>query len=839
MSSRQETYRAARVIALILLTVACYALPWRRAGAEVVGLPLLLLQTLGLPGYILLRTLRWRARDPLEVVAGSFLLGLAYFLALAFIAAAAGIPLATFGKILPVAVVAVAGLEWWRPAGGKPRPLAGGAGWAVVLTGVLIVTFVLVLRAGAPLGHTKDTLDHVGYVAEIRDSGEAFPRTEFYAENDDNGRDIRKGLLHVFYAFTSGLLGIEPLRFFDIMAALLTVMLALAVYSMATGFFDDRRVAVLSTIFFLIGPGGITGSAIRTSFYPNRFGIAFFFFFLIYGLAFIRNRDKRDAAAAAVLAFAASATHVFYAVAVVFAGLIVKLWKIYFPWHSAGEHMKRVMTLGLSVVLAMAPFTAYRYVTASPEANELHRQIQGVLFVTPTLYVADPIRLLTWLGPLGVVSFLALLPLWRERQNHAGLGYAMASLLTIPLVLFNPLLLPVLHKVMTYLVFRLNVVCPFYVLPAFFLVRWFARRRPGARRGGWSHVLTGLILIAVAVQLKPLASAALDHSRVEREQAHSYRMWEDGLQFLSALPGRAVIASDPVTSYSIPAFTQHHVVCTLDQHAPPNDLRVEERIGAARDIMSPFVSARRTAELIRTHGVTHVVLNQRFREPTGVHYWSVDPAVYAEARNKFVGQPDLFETLFDRDGFVVLRPAAADPGDAPPLNRYYVDSIPGAFERVGRHAGTAFLEGVSIAGTDVERGGVMELALVWSSARRHPLANYVVSIRFDHADPRLPLAGRPFPKLVRKGAEALRGERYRFRAAHKIAGGLLGPDAWPEGQLVLDRSRVRIPKDVAPGEYTVAVKLLAVANQPNYRLHDLFYDDDLYDAPPVGRVVIR
>jgi hypothetical protein len=37
----------------------------------------------------------------------------------------------------------------------------------------------------------------------------------------------------------------------------------------------------------------------------------------------------------------------------------------------------------------------------------------------------------------------------------------------------------------------------------------------------------------------------------------------------------------------------------------------------------------------------------------------------------------------------------------------------------------------------------------------------------------------------------------------------------------------------------VSAKLLALANQPNYPLRDLFYDDDIYQGVPIGRISIR
>ena len=169
MPGRNHISRTQRLIALILLTIVYYVVPWHRAGAAAsfVGLPLLLLHVLILPGSILLGTCRLRFRDSFGYITAAFLSGLAYFLLLAFLAALAGTSLGLFKTLLPIAVLAVAGLDW-RPRG-EPEPARTSSRrtWAIVFTAILAVVFVLVLRAGAPTGHTKDTLDHVGYIQEI------------------------------------------------------------------------------------------------------------------------------------------------------------------------------------------------------------------------------------------------------------------------------------------------------------------------------------------------------------------------------------------------------------------------------------------------------------------------------------------------------------------------------------------------------------------------------------------------------------------------------------------------------------------------------------------------
>ena len=133
----------------------------------------------------------------------------------------------------------------------------------------------------------------------------------------------------------------------------------------------------------------------------------------------------------------------------------------------------------------------------------------------------------------------------------------------------------------------------------------------------------------------------------------------------------------------------------------------------------------------------------------------------------------------------------------------------------------------------------MEMGVVWKAIGGYPLDNYVLVSRFDRVDISTTFGGALFPKVARKLAERRSGVRYRFRHEHKPHNGLLSPDTWPRDGLIVDRYAVRIPDDVAPGDYRVMVKLMAVPNQTNYALRDFFFDDDIYQGVEITRITIE
>ena len=106
-------------LALLLLTVAYYTVPWRSvpvAGA-VVGLPFLLLYCVFVPGFSLSRRFGRGGRDVLEEIAVSAFYGFGVLLAGAFVWTLSGVSIAVFAYSLPVVVVAVVAWERLLTAG--------------------------------------------------------------------------------------------------------------------------------------------------------------------------------------------------------------------------------------------------------------------------------------------------------------------------------------------------------------------------------------------------------------------------------------------------------------------------------------------------------------------------------------------------------------------------------------------------------------------------------------------------------------------------------------------------------------------------------------------------
>ena len=823
------------------LALVAYALsPLLPAWASAwIGVPILLVFCVVLPGYAVWRLTGQRSDDPLERATHIFANGILFMLVTAFAWALTGASIDAYRTTLPILILALAALtpplDTTRVDPLRTSIRTRDRRLLVVLALLIVQPVIGVAIVGPPLEISNDTIDHAGYVAEIARTGDPFPTTAIYFDPGADGEDFRKALLHAIYGFTVRHTGASPVDTFAIYGAFLLLVMTLVVYTTSRTLLRRHRLAAaIAVVLFLVGTDWRVGDLmVRTAFYPNRFGAAFLLLFIASAAEYVNRGPAAAVRWCVAYAFAATAVHVQYAVLVCGAAGVFVVWKPCSPLPGWGEHLQRTLRVALAAVAGAMPFALYRFMTAY-QTSPLHEQVQAAMYVTDRWFMADPIRLWHTFGLLGVAALVCIGPLWSRRREVPGVGYTIAAFVTLLVIELVPFVLTPAYSVLKYLVFRLDAMVPFYLLPAFLL----AVRPPRAR-----FALVVAMVVAIAMMAPLVTHTAFSSSRLDAERRRGPDRWARGLyQLANALPHGSVIASDPVTSYLLSAFTPYYVVCTLDQHAPPNDLHVEQRMNAARDIVSPYTGARDKERLIRENGVTHVVVNQALPPGLILNYWTLEPSTAEDAEETFESLRYEFEKISLDDGLTAFRWRTEERlSTLPrPVPRPVVDELPANVAPIGVAAGEATLVGATLHGAGIiPAGGELAMDLYWSCATAPPPGTYVVTVRFDRKQLELPFDGRPFPKITRKLVEKAKRERYRFREDHMILGGLYGPDAWSPTDIVQDGVRVSVPTDMAPGRYRVEAKMRRVANQPNQWLRDYFFDDDSYSGIEIGEVTIQ
>jgi hypothetical protein len=574
-----------------------FGVPWPALGvlAELLGPPLFFIWTVLVPGRTLAGWLDDEPGDALEAVSGWLLSGLALSLAVAFLWALAGWDVLTYAAIVGIvpaaALLAAPPGDTTRVREQSDAPTRERIA-RFALVGLIVLLGTATLAGGPPLEFNRDTLDYIAYTNEVSSTGEAFPTTEFYRDPGADGADLRKGLLHSWFGAARAWLGIETIYLFAWLAALLLSSAALAVYGATRRLSGDGFAASLAAIFFLLCyDGGASSDLIRSWFYPSRFGLVVLLALTAGVMQVYRRPTAKGTVGCVLLAFTAAAVHIQYAVLAPFVILIVLVWKTCFPRTTWAGHIRSLAAPALAVAAGILPYGVYRYLTAY-QASDLHTQVQGAVFIFGDWFVIDPV--LAWgdSGWLLLAAVLCMIPLWPMRRSNAGVGFTIASVLTVLFIQYNPVILTPVYGVITYLVHRLDQAMPYFLLPAIFisaLVAGRLTRRVGP--GGVLGILCIVVAVATGVIELPRGLGVTREARARIATDTPVR-WQAGLgELATRIPHGSVIASDPVTSYAITAFTPHYVLSTLDQHAPPNDRLAPVRMTAARDILSPFTSA--------------------------------------------------------------------------------------------------------------------------------------------------------------------------------------------------------------------------------------------------------
>lgn len=696
-------------------------------------------------------------------------------------------------------------------------------------------------RLGAPLGITSDSPDHIGTIRRMVATGDAFPRDAFFRDAGDAGADPRKGLWHPEVALIARLSATDPIDAWRLLPACLLPLFVLNVAAFGHLLRGPPAAAAAAWALLLTYGGSMGEQYLREAAFSTKVGDQLALATAVAVLADLAAPSRRLRLAAAGLALGAVAAHVFYAIqfAMALSALGVGLLVVD---RGVSERVRRLFGTGLVIAAATLPWLAWRWSQAYAPVNLIHTEPQGLMFLTDRASIVAVGVLWDWFGNLWVLFPIAAPWLWREGRANPAALYLFTTPLVVALVIFNPLLVPLLEPRLGYLLMRMVWMVPLAPLVAWIVTGLAARLRRGPGR---LPAAAGLAAVLV-LHAEPLADAARVMTRPDRQAAFERDLgagaWSDALAWMrDNLPPGTVVLTDPATAYSIPMVTGLFVTAFSDQHSSPNDPRALERILDARDALDPYATWDRVREVVDRYRVDAVALNDRFATPPALDYWAPRPAWFAAARARFDREPRAFEPRFDRPGFVLyrVRRAALDSLRSPPAPRPFVtrpDPLPAGREIA---PDLPMLCAFSLGAGAAAPGDTVRGRVDWRVPRPLRPGAYTVAVRFDRP---LPDGARPpamLAKPVRKLIERSRGERYRFREDHLPVDGAYGVDQWRPDQVVRDSFALTVPADVADGEYVVRVRILRQPHYHNIHVRDYFVDDDLYSGLAVGRLTIR
>jgi hypothetical protein len=808
------------------------------------------------PGWLLSRRIVPWAGGVLRA-ASAFVFGTALAFVILYVIALVDGDIRLVRIVVPAIVVL---LSLWKfpsrePAetGAAPGHARGASAAPILLAALVAIVGALILRTGDPLTYTSDSPDHIAYIRTISTTHQVFPERFYYAESGVLTRDIRKGMIHALWGTINSLTGSPDVAaIWPLISLIGSIFFVVSLYCAGLVLFGSAAIGLAAAMLFVLYyQGGLAGYQLVYNAAGYSFGKSFY----ILAFAFIPGclASPRPGALAlvALALLAATGTHIAHLAAALF---VIAVFSLSSLLAAATDERRGLVTRRIPILFAAAilpnlPYLLLRYLRDYAPNNPIHTHVQGILYLTKNLYVMNPLTFFGAAGPLGALALVSVFILWKRARLERNLRLLLHGTIAVYLLLFIPFWYPFLLEKMSYLLLRFEFAVPSMIVSAYLLGELWKKLRGRNPELGRLPALLGIAAAAVLLALplvKTASGFAYGGAVSSRLRGESFRNLGDLFEFINQnCPRGSVIASDPITSFGIPAFTDDFVICPFDQHSTPNDSTAVVRISDCRNLFQPGISMTDIGRILDSYGAGYLLINGRIPAYVQTMYWKPDRDAALALSVRIQAPTSPFKVLYERDG-ITLAELIAGPMVAGIERR--AKYPPGAGDTIdaeaASHLASSGIAGIRIKEAAPDRieaapGDTVGVDITWVATERSPLSSYVSYLRFETDFPKNALYRPAWGKPYRKIMEKMNGRRYRFRGDFQPFGGIVPPDTWPLLREMHDRVRVEIPRDASPGAYTVFLKMADLPQYPNYVLKDILTDDDFYRGAPVATIRVR
>lgn len=811
------------------------------------------------PGFLLARIFAPNSKGAIFASA-VFALGAAFVMAVLTVLSLFEADITLLRIIAPISLVALAlypqkGLEKDASRESDCSRAVRDRTAASILIVLIAATCAFVWITGDPLLYTSDSADHIAYLRTIARTHESFPEKFYYPDGGSLTRDIRKGMAHVLWGALAAMSDEENMEFiWKTISIIGTAFFLVAIYSGSVLIFESPwigLVAVLLTVF--VYDGGLAKNSFAQIGGGYLFGKIFYVTAISSALLWLEKGKRMYLILAVAAALAASFTHIAHFAIFLFSLAIFALCALIglCALSSRRESLLRTLKVLAWTIIVAAPYLALRYLRDYAPSNIIHTHLQGALFFGEKFFSMNPVVFADAAGKLGLVALLSLVFLRRERKINPPYCLLANTLLAVYIMLFVPIWFPTLLEKFSYLLIRFEFAAPSMLISGFFVVRLICalmkKSSAGDKTLSRGAALLGLAIVAaitVPALVKSPAKIAVASRNPEPIEGISFRELADLFSYMRRnIPAGSTVASDPVTSYGIPAFSDNYALVPLDQHSTPNDSTAAKRIADARRILSLWASPKDIAEYLESHGARFLILNGRIGKDVGTMYYKPSRSTINSVASSLRDCPAFVERYASNSVYLFeYDPERIDKCDTALREPYFLGSAIEQ-ETIGSLLDSKVpcirIEKVNFTKHRIARGDTVTANIVWVAVDSCPFSSYVAHLRFDMDFPRKALFNPAWGKPYRKIIEKIFHERYRFRVDFQPLEGLFPPDEWPVMKRINDSVTFVVPRDVAPGIYTVFLRIAEKPQYPNYVLSDLLTDDDFYRGPEVGSLEIE
>ena len=727
-----------------------------------------------------------------------------------------------------------------------------------LLMAVLFAICFIFFHGSGEMGIDTDAPDHISYIRRSLDSGKIFPADSFFKDGDGVSFDQRKGMWHPVMSLWIFQSGASPGYLWAMAPSFLAFFYILSFWFFARGILRSGYLVTLAGIFLLLMFRGEGISWFAEAPYSKNLMQSVFWVASGCLIRYYREGGKDRLVMAAILALAGVAIHLAFAL---FLAVFLGSMLIFTSVPGWGELWRRRYWGSLFPLLTLLAIPLFiRLNLSGPEFSEIHIHRQGIMTLGDMFVTVDPVEILKTNG-IAFFFALALSPLLFFMFSDRGTGRLAGTLFLFPALLgFNPLIGRVMESFFGYLYYRILSAAPLMCAMAVFtagtalvLFRGRSGRSARIQPSPWRSALKRLfaaailaLIIAVPVRFSirgfiPAVTAMAGPARASGEDSSVFLS-----ELLEGIPARSVIASDPATSYLISACTDHFVTVTLGQHGAPSDALAMERLVETRNLFSPVVQIAESLRWLRTTDATYIVADTRGGREHDF-YGVVPAANIPYFMEKFRSCDKVVQEIASNGGFVLFG-VRQDAATLSMVERCrYRDAGPVQCDDMGS-------PGINL---NFEAGGKIEL-VDFSIHEDHPVAGDSLegsfcwrvpegrrfglplewTVRLDTEYPKSFFFGKWYSKQYRRVVERRNGVFYRWTTRGRIMSGTAFPDQWPVNTVVRQDFAIKLPDNLAPGEYSIHVTVRDVPYIDNRTIYDYLRNEDSFSGLHVADIVI-
>jgi len=740
------------------------------------------------------------------------------------------------------------------------RGIAGGVRPAIIGAALFAVCFIALYGRGE-LGWSSDALDHVSFIRRSVESGALFPRDSFFREGDGTALDPRKGLWHPVLGLVSHASRVRADRLWSAFPSLAAFFALGSFLWFALELCRSKVCASLALLALLIFQGGEGFPWLAKLGFSKNIAQVLLWALLAFLLRFYRSERRAYLWAAAALAAVGAAYHVVFSLLL---GTSLLAIFIYVAFSREGRRWRRAFWLSLPLLLAVsAAALAPRLLDLSAGGNPIHTHRQGMLELSEHLRIVDLSELAT---RQGLVFFYAIFmaPFYFLVVRPSERKVLIFVLFIVPvLIVLNPLTAALVERRIGYLHYRLLDAAPLAVVLASIIeglaaVIVFGKRARGApagsapgraARGAVARIFGACALAVFLVYpartaLRNLAAETRGMAARAPEAAPGYDALMKALD--ERIPDHAVIASDPLTSYLISAYTDHFVTVAIDQHGSPVDTSALERLRGARDLLSPAVPLAASLPWLERMDADYVLFNETLSERSDF-FTPFVPSAASLTLEKLGSCPEILRGVFDLHGFhlfEVQRDAMGAGLDSACCAVRAGAQPCGAGEGAGEtgiDAGCGLvLSSITLDAYLLHPGDTVRGHFCWSARESLSFGLPLdVVMRIDTPFPKGPLYRSWYGKQYRRFMERRNMRFYRLTWTRRLMSGFSYPDRWEPGRAVRQDFVLVLSPYLAPGDYELRVRVMRTPYLMNRTVSDYLSNDDSLQGVPVSMIHVE